>query len=190
MATISNTLTNRRMINNTNQNTGLDFGNHDFRTKHISMILTQFNDPFSRFVKVAAKQEYTHISLGLEGYEEAFTFNFNGFALEKSYKLLNRKKTIRLVLEVSDEEYEIIENQVINFQKQRDLFKYTRFGVVMCVFGIPLVMKNRYFCSQFVAEVLKNAGIKLTRKSSLYLPQNLYEELLDNKHVIDKMIAH
>ncbi|MFV0394605.1 MAG: hypothetical protein ACK5LC_09450 [Coprobacillaceae bacterium] len=165
------------------ENEKTEFGNHNSDVKHISIILTQFDDMFSSIIRFVAKQEYTHVSLALEGYDKAFTFNYRGFALEKPYTLFRRKKGTNMILEVSDEQYKIIERQVLNFQRQSSTLKYTHLGVIFCALNISITIKKRYFCSQFVAEVLKNSGIHLRKESQLYLPQNLYQELLNNKQV-------
>jgi hypothetical protein len=41
---------------------------------------------------------------------------------------------------------------------------------------IPFQFKNRYFCSQFVAEILEHAGaVRLKKKNTLYLPNQLLD---------------
>jgi inositol transport system substrate-binding protein len=43
---------------------------------------------------------------------------------------------------------------------------------------IPYKFKNRYFCSQFVAEILEHAGaVRLKKKNTLYLPHQLLDAM-------------
>jgi hypothetical protein len=45
-----------------------------------------------------------------------------------------------------------------------------------CLMHIPFKFKNRYFCSQFVAEILEHAGaVRLKKKNTLYLPHQLLD---------------
>ena len=44
----------------------------------------------------------------------------------------------------------------------------------MCLFGIPYNEQLRYFCSHFVADILKKSGAAdMKKSSSLYLPGDL-----------------
>lgn len=48
--------------------------------------------------------------------------------------------------------------------------------MILCLLRVPHKFKNRYFCSQFVTEVLSQAGaIELKKKESLYLPGQLVD---------------
>ena len=47
-----------------------------------------------------------------------------------------------------------IEREIQQFLEMRDIYTYSRFGVILCLLHIPHKFKNAYFCSQFVAEVL------------------------------------
>ena len=49
-------------------------------------------------------------------------------------------------------------------------------GPVFCFFGLPIRVKNKYFCSQFVAELLSRYRIaKLKKPASLYHPRDIAE---------------
>lgn len=167
----------------------LIFDEHQANVKHISIILTQYDDMFSRFIRMMLHQEYTHVSLGMEGYETAFSFNFKGFALEKPHKLFRRNKNKSIVFEISNDQYERMEDQILKFQKQKEELNYTKLGVLLCVLRIPFVRKRKYFCSHFVAEILYHGGFALKKKHQFYLPQHLYHELSDNKYVYE-IISH
>ena len=48
--------------------------------------------------------------------------------------------------------------------------------IVLCLLHIPYKFENKYFCSQFVAEILSRAGaIELKKKETLYLPGQLID---------------
>jgi hypothetical protein len=56
----------------------------------------------------------------------------------------------------------------------KEKFKYNYFGPVCCFLGLPIRIKNKYFCSQFVAEILsENNIVKLKKSAALYHPRDL-----------------
>jgi inositol transport system substrate-binding protein len=76
-------------------------------------------------------------------------------------------------VKVSEKTYNKLKEEVTTYIANKGELKYSTLGLVMCFLRIPLKRKNRYFCSQFVAEVLhKCEAIKLNKKSSLYFPKD------------------
>lgn len=51
---------------------------------------------------------------------------------------------------------------------------YTHASLALCLLHIPSKVKNGYFCSQFVLEMLELSGsVSLKKEASLYLPNQL-----------------
>jgi inositol transport system substrate-binding protein len=70
----------------------------------------------------------------------------------------------------------MIKEEIDRFLVNRDNYRYSRLGVVLCLMHIPYKFKSRYFCSQFVAEILEHAGaVRLKKKNTLYLPHQLLD---------------
>ena len=70
----------------------------------------------------------------------------------------------------------LIEEEISQFLARKEQYIYSRWGVILCLLHIPHKFKDRYFCSQFVAEVLLRAGaVELKKKESLYLPGQLID---------------
>ena len=89
------------------------------------------------------------------------------------------------MLAVSDQAYQDIQARIETFQQRRAEYRYTRLGVVCCLLRIPFLWRRHYFCSQFVAEVLKqSAAFPLTRRAQLYLPNHLCRELLSSSQLV------
>jgi inositol transport system substrate-binding protein len=48
--------------------------------------------------------------------------------------------------------------------------------LVLCLLHIPFKFQDKYFCSQFVAEILEQSGaVRLKKKNTLYLPHHLLD---------------
>lgn len=59
-------------------------------------------------------------------------------------------------------------------------YHYTRLGVLFCILRLPFRWKGHYFCSQFVAELLRDSGaVPLRRAPCRYLPDQFAAELPD-----------
>jgi hypothetical protein len=102
--------------------------------------------------------------------------NFSYFSLNRNKIMTLSEKYHRLTEQIPDEVYGMIQEEIDRFLVNRDNYRYSRLGVVLCLMHIPYKFKNRYFCSQFVAEILEHAGaVRLKKKNTLYLPHQLLD---------------
>lgn len=156
--------------------------------KKITILLTKYSDWISSFVYHVAGKGYTHASLGLE--EEPgvyYSFNYKGFCVETLEKHRRRgvEQSMSCEVEVSDEAYRRLVEQISWFKQHREEFKYTRLGVAFCLLHIPFRWKQHYFCSQFVAEQLIRSGaVALNRAAELYLPNHFWPELMQTRQLL------
>lgn len=161
--------------------------------REISILLTKYSDWSSNVVYMLCGKGYTHASIALEENEDIYySFNYRGFAIETINKHRKRgvKKSRCFRFEVPDQSYESIRQRIHEMEQESQSYKYTRLGVLCCILHIPFHASRRYFCSQFVAELLENSGaVQLTRPSNLFLP-NHFISLLENKccQVIDNAV--
>lgn len=148
------------------------------RERIIYILLTRFPDNGSKFVGFLANSYYTHVSIGLEEDLNTFySFVKKGFLVEKVDRYLKPDREpfpCRLYeLKVSDKVYESIKKIIHEFVDHKSDYSYTQLGVALGLAHIPLVRKNQYFCSYFVAEVLKRSeAMKLKKNSALYFPRD------------------
>ena len=143
--------------------------------KYIFILLTKHSDWVSLLVYFLAGRGYTHTSIALgEDPASYYSFNFRGFAEESLEK--HRRKGARFRcyrVAVSEEAYEKIQNRLGFFRQHRKRFEYSRLGLLCCVMGFPLQRKQKYFCSQFVAELLEGSqALVLPRTSTLFQPNH------------------
>lgn len=149
--------------------------------KTISVLLTRYFSTFSNFIYWNSGRGYTHASIALNDGEEFFySFNFKGFRREYPGRRVRKcGKSICYKLEVSEENFEKVRIRIEEMEANREKLSYSRLGVFLCLLHIPCKIKNSYFCSQFVMEMLELSGSVSPEKSiSLYLPNQLPEVLL------------
>lgn len=157
-------------------------GTENQQMKTITILLTKYSDFFGRFISRISKYGYSHASISIDAREEIFySFNYKGFVIEKPKKRRPQKRregSMCIRMQVPEETYLLIQEEMNSFISNKEIYKYTRFGVFLCLLHIPFKFENRYFCSQFVAEILAQAGaVKLKKKEMLYLPGNLVDEI-------------
>lgn len=166
------------------------------RMKTITILLTGYSDWFGRFIRVISRSGYSHASLSIDGTEEVFySFNGKGVVVEKPKKRKSRRRkegSVCIRMRVPESICHDIAEEIQRFLEQKDIYTYSRLGVILCLLHIPHKFENAYFCSQFVAEVLSKSGaVQLKKKESLYLPNHLldgFECLFSQKQIAYNVI--
>jgi len=157
----------------------MDLANKEMKT--ITILLTRYSDWFGTFYRTLTGDSYSHASLSVDDTDEVFySFNYRGFVVEKPKKY--RKKRLHgslcIRIQVTEETYELIKAELDKFIENKEVYRYSRLGVILCLLRIPYKRENKYFCSQFVAEVLSKSGaVKFRDKESLVLPKTFLEDV-------------
>lgn len=152
------------------------------RQYKVTLLLSRYNDPFSKMIALCSHGKYTHISISLDPEENVFySFNKKGFIEEhwrgkrSRYLLPDRAY---LYFYVDELQFFKMYQEIKRYEERKKDISYSVVGTILCIFHIPATFKKQFFCSQFVAEVLRKSGtVKLKKKSSLYLPMHLLREL-------------
>lgn len=147
----------------------------------LSVLFVNYEDFWSKVVYRLLGKGYGHASLGVDENEEIYySFNFKGFRREKPRKHESIvSKSICYKIAVSKEEYDKVVQTIEEFQRRRFEWKYNLMGMLLSIVRIKRRKAKHYFCSEFVAETLKNANIINSEKSAAhYLPYRLEQELL------------
>ena len=154
--------------------------------RYIYIIVSKTDTALGRVIQNALGVCYNHCSISLDSsLEESYSFGRNklhnmfraGFVCEsKNRGCCQEHDTSRIrVMEVpvTEEQWRRIAEEIEEFENHRERYKYSALGLVFCYFGISKERQNKYFCSQFVAELLERADAKLIDKpSSLVRPHD------------------
>lgn len=147
--------------------------------RKIYLLLIRFPDTGSKLIHALTGFGYTHASVGLdEDLNTFYSFVVKGFIVEKIDRYVKPNRTpfpCRLYeLEVSQRVYDRVKAIVRTFEIHQNELEYSRMGVLMGLCHIPYKKRFKYFCSQFVAEVLQlSCAVTLQRDSNLYFPDDL-----------------
>lgn len=157
--------------------------------KYIYIVLSKTDTLLGRMIQNKLGVYYNHCSISLDknldaiysfGRKELKNFFRAGFVRESKssgfFLQHCNSNIIVLKLSVSSNQWQQV-NLIINeFKSQSECYKYSALGLLYCYFGIPVKREYKYFCSQFVAELLKQADIYCFEKpESLVRPHDFLD---------------
>ncbi|WP_270578469.1 hypothetical protein [Caldibacillus thermoamylovorans] len=152
--------------------------------KKIYLLLTDTGTLFSRLIKCYTKKPYNHASIAFDG-ELATVYSFGrkkprnpflcGFVKEDMLSdWFIRANCAIYSLTVTDAQINQMRSYIRELEIQKELYRYNLLGVFGVMFNKPIERKNAFFCSQFVASVLKHCNvIDFTKDVSLIKPHEL-----------------
>ncbi len=113
------------------------------------------------------KTNYAHVSLSLEeSLISMYSFGrihpnnplSGGFVQENLYEGVFKKfsacECAVYRLKITEQQYSALSDEILRFMVNRDCYKYNFLGLFAAGMNVPLKRRNRYFCSQFVSELL------------------------------------
>ncbi|MDD2489796.1 MAG: hypothetical protein PHY26_00870 [Bacilli bacterium] len=143
--------------------------------KIIYFILTDTGTVLNRLIKLYTHEPFNHVSICLDkNLKEVYSFGrkkhnnpfIAGFVHENiNNKLLKRAKCIIYALEIDNKTYKKIKLNIKKFDDQKEQYKYNALGLFSYIFNKEIERTNKYFCSQFVATILKESGLNVITKS-------------------------
>jgi hypothetical protein len=165
----------------------------DSKDTYIYLVFTRTGTWLSKLIRVFSNIEYPHSSISFDGsFTKMYTFgrtNANnpfsgGFIAENIYEGVYKKysgsECLIYRVKVSKDQFEQLENEIDNFKKDKEIYRYNFLGLFGVLLNQPLDRKKHYFCSQFVSKVLINSNIYDNDKSPGLIRTNELLEI-DNK---------
>lgn len=145
--------------------------------QHVYIVLSDTGTLFTNLIKSYTRAPYNHASISFDAeLTEMYSFGrknprnplHGGFVKEDvltgTYSYYPETTCVIYQLKVTEREIEKMKRILNVFIRKNDKFLYNFLGVVGVSVQEPIEFSNSYFCSQFVAEVLKRSGIHLWDK--------------------------
>lgn len=140
----------------------------------------------SKGIKIYTKKPYSHVSIALDiNLDEVYSFGrlrphnplIGGFVREDvdngTFKIYPNTKVALYSIDVTLQQLNEVKEAIDKFKASDHKYRYNFIGVVGLILNKPINRKYRYFCSQFVAEVLLDSDIKIIDKDiGLTLPDD------------------
>ncbi len=157
--------------------------------KHIYILLTRSSTCISKIINLTTSDRYTHASISFEeSLQPMYSFarkyvNFPlpaGLRIEPLHKGFFKKHNqipcALYELEVSDDVYAAAKREVEEMMLEARKYEFSIIGLILCRLNIPLRRQNKYFCSEFVSEILSRSNaLPLPKAPSLMRPNDYTE---------------
>lgn len=135
--------------------------------EYVYIVISQTGTILSRIIKRITGAKYNHASISLnKDLEPMYSFGrihpynpvWGGFVTESAhsgtFKRFSGTDIIVLALEVGKEQKKAISTRLDRMLSERHKYHYNYIGLVLAGFQIPYQSKRRYYCSEFVRDVL------------------------------------
>ena len=152
--------------------------------KKIYLLLTDTGTAFTRLIKSYTKKPYNHASIAFDAdLEEVYSFGrktpknpfIGGFVREDIDSVLFRQADCAIYsLTVTNEDLQKMKQFIQLIAANKELYRYNLIGLFGVIVKKPIKRKNAFFCSQFVASVLKESNeINFDKDVCLVQPSDL-----------------
>ena len=169
----------------------------------IYIVVSRTNTILGKLIQRKLKVGYNHCSLSLDrSLENIYSFGRKELRNVFSAGFVNESKSSGFFKEyhdsviaviqvpVSHEEKERIVEIIAEFQSSPTHFKYSLLGLIYCYLGIPRKRKDKFFCSQFVAQVLGQAGLSLFGKPETLVRPHDFLDIQPGELIYTGRIGH
>ncbi|WP_235753885.1 hypothetical protein [Psychrobacillus sp. INOP01] len=154
------------------------------REKTIYILLTDTGTVLTRMIKTYTKKPYNHASISFDDeLIEIYSFGrktaknpfIGGFVREDINSVLFKQAYCAIYsLTITNEEFQKMDQYIQEISDKEEHYRYNFIGLFGVLFKKPIKRKNAFFCSQFVASVLKESQvIGFERDLSLVEPSDL-----------------
>ena len=145
----------------------IDASDGDSKSKKVYIVLSQTGTILSRILKLFTRDRYNHSSIALtEDLQAMYSFGrlhpynpFRGGFVQESpdggtFKRFKNTRVMVLETEITSESYSEVGQLICEMMKDRARYHYNYWGVILAALNIHVKRKNRYYCSEFIKELV------------------------------------
>lgn len=168
---------------------------YDKKNKYpVYIILTDADSPMAKMIKKYTGQDWAHALIAFNSdLEPAYSFGctsikpmkfgFISKSEEDPFRDQEKAKYEVLLMYVNKMQYDKMQKKLNWYLTHKEDLKYSFSGLGFFGLNIPKHIKDKYFCSQFVMDIIGEA-FTISKDPSLWSPGDI--ENLDNLSIIDK----
>lgn len=162
--------------------------------KKIYFVLTDAGTALGRIIKFKTGRKYTHVSIAIdENLEKMYSFSrlhpyncfIGGFVHERlkkgCFKRFKNTKAKICSIEITDYQYEKIEEQIKLFEANKKKYKFNVLGLTYILFNKEIHRKDYFYCAEFIKHILLKANVNI-KLPNMPRPEDF--EQLKNSEVI------
>lgn len=161
--------------------------------KKVYVLLTNTGTLFTKTIKLYTRKQYNHASIAFdENLKDVYSFGrkrprnpfIGGFVRENIKEGLFKNATCAVYcLTINETEYNRMQGYIKQIEANKEKYRYNFIGLFAVILNKQLKRDNAFFCSQFVASVLKQSGsIDFNIPLSLVTPHDL--QVADNLELV------
>lgn len=154
--------------------------------RKVYLLLTDTRSLFTRMIKLYTKKPYNHISISFDPQmDDVYSFGrkwarnpFIGGLVKENIEtgIFKQASCAIYYVTVSESQFHKMNAHIMKMYEQKSNYRYNLLGVFAVALNKSINRKNAFFCSQFVATVLKECGITDFQKPlSLVTPHDIQE---------------
>ena len=142
------------------------------QNKYVYIVISQTGTILSRILKAFTHREYNHASISLKddlsvmysfGRKNPYNPFLGRFVVESpdfgTFKRFANTKILLLKVYMGDEEYQRLSSILNLMLENRKNYKYNYLGLYCAAVNICHKSPNRYYCSEFVKELLVRSNV-------------------------------
>lgn len=139
------------------------------KEKKVYVLLSDTGTILTRLIKSYTKKPYNHASIAFDAeLIEVYSFGrktaknpfIGGFVKEDIHSVIFRQADCAIYsLNITNDEYQQMHQYIQEIASKKENYRYNFIGLFGVLFKKPIKRRNAFFCSQFVASVLKESKI-------------------------------
>ncbi len=140
----------------------------------IYIVLTHTGTVLSRIVKYYTKKDFSHVSISLDKeLTQMYSFGrlnpynpfLGGFVHEEpdkgTFKRFKNTRTSIYSLEIKEEQYELVKNNIKSIEEEKDKYKFNVIGLFAVSIHKKIKKENSFYCAEFVKYLIEKADEKI-----------------------------
>lgn len=144
----------------------------------------------SRIVSLFTMYKYSHVAISFDrncditysfGRKKLYSILSGGFVIEtKTGKFFNKFKETNCriyEIDVTNKQYYDLIRIIKYMKKNKDIYSYDYFGIILRYLRVPITFKNKYVCSYFVAKLLEDANVYNFEKQTCFVSPKDFENI-------------
>lgn len=151
-------------------------------TRSIYIVLTATKTWLSRTIQFVTKDRYNHVSIALDPFLcEMYSFGrrkynnpfIGGFTQEQCHNpIFEQAHCAIYTCQLTVKQYETLRNRLRMMREHSEEYQYHFLGLLAVWCGYKWERHNAYFCSQFVATLLKELDFALPHEEPFFVKPN------------------
>ncbi|MDQ0229600.1 hypothetical protein [Metabacillus malikii] len=149
---------------------------------HVYIILSDTKSVLTRIIKVFTRYPYNHASISFtKELDVVYSFGrkrpnnpfIGGFVKEDLDSSIFKGASCAIYkCTVTENHYLEMLSRIQKIEEEKELYKYNFIGLFAVLLNKKMNREKAYFCSQFVATILSNAGIAIKDKPACLVKPN------------------